>query len=237
MKLADTWYGIEPYPDKIIRLREANIDPYWSGSIWLVQGSKRNLVVDTGTGIVAPAPVVEAISDKPVIAIALSSYYDHAGGLYSFEHRLCHHLEAPDLIDPPLNWNNFIAQNRLTALPYADYDFKTYSMKGTKPTQLLSDGEIIDLGDRQLEIVHIPGRTPGSIALYEQDTGYLFGGESVFIDPDEYREFRPQNIVNYESSLIKLSKLAVTKIFGGHYGAFSLGEFKQLVEKEIGRYQ
>ena len=236
MQLADTWYGIEAYPDNIIRLRESNIDPYWSGSIWLVKGSERNLVVDTGTGIVAPAPIIESISDKPALAVALSSYYDHAGGLYSFEHRFCHHLEASDLIDPPVNWNNFIAENRLIALPYADYDFKSYSMKGTEPTQLLADGEIIDLGNRQLEIIHIPGRTPGSIALYEKGTGYLFGGESVFIDPD-YRDFRPQNIAQYENSLTKLSELSINKVFGGHYGTISPAEFKQLVKTEFGRYQ
>ena len=92
--IAETWYGIDPCPGGVLRLRETHVDPYMSGDVWLVRGSGRDLVVDSGMGILPPGPVIAGLSDKPILAVALCSYYDHAGGMYSFENRLCHSLDA-----------------------------------------------------------------------------------------------------------------------------------------------
>ncbi len=98
--VADLWFSIEPRDNNIILLRESHIDPYAVGDIWLVRGSKRDLVVDTGSGIVSPAPLVEAVAGKPVTAVALNCYYDHAGGWHNFSDRACHPLDAPKLAFP-----------------------------------------------------------------------------------------------------------------------------------------
>ena len=88
--VADIWFGVEYQGQEIWRLREAHIDPFLSGDIWLVQGQDRTLVVDSGTGIHSPVPLVEALSGKAVIAVALNCFYDHAGGLHYFAERACH---------------------------------------------------------------------------------------------------------------------------------------------------
>ncbi len=98
--VAEFWYGIQPQGDEIIRFSEINVDPHVVGDIWLLRGSERDLAVDSGSGIVPPAPVIEAVSGKSVCAVALNCYYDHAGGWHSFAERACHSLEAPALIDP-----------------------------------------------------------------------------------------------------------------------------------------
>ena len=115
--VAELWYGIEPYPGDVVRLREVHIHPYWSGSIWLVRGRERDVVVETGTGMVPPGPVVAAITDRPVLAVALSHYYDHAGGLSSFDERACHALDADLLAHPPRTWGNFVKADPFSALP------------------------------------------------------------------------------------------------------------------------
>ena len=43
----------------------------------------------------------------------------------------------------------------------------------------LRDGEIIDLGDRELTVFHIPGHTDGSILLWDAQTGTLLSGDTV----------------------------------------------------------
>jgi glyoxylase-like metal-dependent hydrolase (beta-lactamase superfamily II) len=35
------------------------------------------------------------------------------------------------------------------------------------PVAHSAEGEVIDLGDLRLQVMHLPGRTPGSVALYE----------------------------------------------------------------------
>jgi len=41
------------------------------------------------------------------------------------------------------------------------------------------EGDVIDLGDRKFTIYQVPGHTPGSLAVLEDATGFLFTGDSV----------------------------------------------------------
>ncbi len=43
----------------------------------------------------------------------------------------------------------------------------------------LEDGQVIDLGDRPLKIIHIPGHTAGSVAVLDMNARALFSGDSV----------------------------------------------------------
>jgi glyoxylase-like metal-dependent hydrolase (beta-lactamase superfamily II) len=51
------------------------------------------------------------------------------------------------------------------------------------PSEPVQEGDKITFGDRSLEVIHIVGHTPGSIALLYRDpagTGHLFTGDSLF---------------------------------------------------------
>ena len=237
LPIADDWYKVSSYPDNVFRITEKHIDPYWSGNIWLVVGSSKALVVDTGTGIVPPNMIVSSITHKPVIAVALCSFYDHCGGLYSFDERACHHFEADAVADCSNDRlaSYFVKNARLSALPFRGFSVEGYKVKSAQPTQTFQEGDIIDLGDRRLEVLHIPGRTPGSIALWEESSGYLFGGESLFIDPDK-NAFPPQDVIRYEDSLCRLMELPVVSVFGGHFESFTPEALQQLIKLEVGRY-
>ena len=233
--IADIWFGVEPCEGNITHVRETHIDQWAAGDIWLIHGTERDLVFDTGTGLNSPEPVISMLSANPKIAVACCHYYDHAGGMYAFEERACHRLEADALAKPP-GEEESLWDEELYALPYADFKANDYSQKPADPTLLLEDGEIIDLGNRKLEVLHIPGRTPGSLALWEEESGFLFGGETAFFDPFGH-DFPPEDNVNYEDSLKRLARLPVTKIFGGHYGVFGPDQLGMLIESEIGRYR
>ena len=235
MDVADAWYGVEPFEDGIFRVREIQIDPYWSSAIWVINGRDLSLVFDTGTGIVSPAATVEALVSTPVLAVSSAHYYDHSGGLYGFIDVACHKLEAEHIADPPDTTYNFLKENRLKALPHPGYVFDAHRQKPAKPTRLLDDGDMITLGDRQLEVIHVPGRTPGGIVLWEAATGSLFGGEVVFLDPLD-RPFPPTDAQLYERALKRLGSLPVRNVYGGHFGRFGAVEFAAFVEREIGRY-
>ncbi len=235
--VAKKWYDANLIDNGLWHIREMHIDPYSTGDIWMVCGAERNLVIDTGPGIVPLPPFIATLSDKSVIAVASCYYYDHAGGLAAFEHRTCHRLEC-DLIRnvPKPDTFDGIEDTSFTALPYTGFSAAHYRQTGCEATRLLEDGDIIELGDRGLEVIHIPGRTPGSIALFERDTGYLFGGETGFVDPEK-RDFPPEQNTLYEQSLERLINLPTTKIFGGHYGAFQPDRLTKLARDETGRYR
>ena len=233
--VADLWFGVAPCDGSVIHIRESHIDQWAAGDIWLISGSQRDLLFDTGTGIVPLDPLVRRLAGKPVIAMACCDYYDHAGGLHEFDERLFH-LGDAESIAQPLRDIDTLSADELYALPYKGFNISNYQHKGTTPTRTINDGDIIDLGNRHLEVLHIPGRTAGSIALWEAEKGYLFGGETAFIDPF-HRNFPPEYSVKlYEDSLQRLRDLPLRQVFGGHYGIFHAEEFAKMVDQEIGRY-
>ncbi len=71
----------------------------------------------------------------------------------------------------------------------------------------LSEGQIIELGNRPLEIIEIPGHTPGSVAILDINRRVLISGDSV----QEGKIFmfgKFRNLKEYIPSMKKLLKYA-----------------------------
>ncbi len=233
--VAEFWYAIQPQHDDIIRFSEIYVDPYAVGNIWLVRGSERDLAVDTGSGIVPSAPIVEAVSGKPVLAVALNCFYDHAGGWHSFAERACHPLDAPALIDPTeesSSASKYLKDETLSALPRAGYSAGDYRMASAEPTRLLEDGEVIDLGDRLLEVLHMPGRSPGGIALWEAATGSLFTSDMLY-DGEHGLAWPPNDPQSYIASLHRIRDLPVSHVYPGHYGRFDGERMTAVIDEQV----
>jgi glyoxylase-like metal-dependent hydrolase (beta-lactamase superfamily II) len=247
--VADFWYAVSPCGDDIVHLREAWIDPYLTGDIWLVRGRDRDLLVDCGTGIVSPRPVVEALARNPVIAVACNRWYDHAGGLSEFAERGCHRDDAV-LIEAPTEDSSvasiYVSDEMLMALPFEGYTTKNYRMAGAAPTVLFDDGDVIDLGNRRIEVIHVPGMTPGSIVLWEKASGSLFTSDTLFDDPapelrEKYRQpsdaadpqVRAQRIAN----LKRIDQLPVTTVYAGHFGRIGRRRMAELIRAMLIPYE
>ena len=145
------WFKVEDCGDGIYKINEKYIDPYWCGNIWLVLGDHSALVIDTGTGIKHLEPFIKSITDLPVSAVALCSYYDHAGGLYSFEFQACHKDELEGIANATDNQyiEEFLDNVNLTVTPYEGFDITHYRMRSTSPSLIYEEGDLIDLGSRQ----------------------------------------------------------------------------------------
>ena len=118
--LADLWFGVEAVDDGLLRLREAHIDPFLAGNIWLLRGEHRSLLIDSGTGIMPLRPLVSALAGQPVAAVALNRFYDHAGGLYEFDERLAHEAERAAHEHPSAETSvaaDYVSDAMLRALP------------------------------------------------------------------------------------------------------------------------
>jgi glyoxylase-like metal-dependent hydrolase (beta-lactamase superfamily II) len=235
LPIADIWYGVEPVEDGIVRLREAHVDPYLSGEIWLVRGRDGDLAIDTGAGILPPAPVIEAITGRSATGVALCYFFDHAGGLYSFAERACHAIDAQALADGRDAVEAYVCPEMVSALPWAGYDVMTYRLVTRPTTRVVEEGDVFDLGDRSFEVLHVPGRSRGSIALWEPATGNLFTGDTLLDDPQD-RDFPPEDPSAFGASLERLARLPVTRVFAGHYGSFDKARMLDLIRSETKRY-
>ncbi|MCS4541772.1 MAG: MBL fold metallo-hydrolase [Euryarchaeota archaeon] len=82
---------------------------------------------------------------------------------------------------------------------------------------LLKDGQIINVGDFELEVIHTPGHSRGSICLYERELKLLFSGDTVFPGGSFGRADLPGgNFKDLVNSLLKLAKLNVMVLLPGH---------------------
>jgi glyoxylase-like metal-dependent hydrolase (beta-lactamase superfamily II) len=52
-------------------------------------------------------------------------------------------------------------------------------MRALEPDIYLEDGGVFEIGDAQLEIVHTPGHTPGSVCILSEQLGVLFSGDTL----------------------------------------------------------
>jgi glyoxylase-like metal-dependent hydrolase (beta-lactamase superfamily II) len=236
--VADFWYAIDYCDNRIIRLREAWIDPYFAGNLWLIKGSERDLLIDTGTGIISPRRVVEAITDKPIIAVACNCLYDHAGGLHAFDQRGCHRLDADNIAMPTMESSQvsvYVSNDMLLALPSTGYDTTNYRMAGAPPTSRFDDGDSIDLGDRCFEVLHMPGETPGTMVLWESATGSVFTSDTLYDDPLAERGAEAAaDPDGYAASLQRLRALPVRTVYPGHYRPFGRDRMLQVIDHLAG---
>lgn len=133
-------------------------DNFWQiaeGSVrcFLCIGHEKAMLVDSGYGRGDLKAFAATITDKPVFLVNSHGDGDHVGGNDFFGEALMHPAE-----------------------------FAYYKMKNpTKAANLLPlwEGEIIDLGTMKFEVIHIPGHTPGSIALLDRENKRLIGGDSI----------------------------------------------------------
>jgi glyoxylase-like metal-dependent hydrolase (beta-lactamase superfamily II) len=96
---------------------------------------------------------------------------------------LGHPSEADVHADPRLDntcARDWICAELLTALPHAGYQLSRYKIIPAPLTGHLDEGDVVDTGDRVFRVFHLPGHSPGSIALYEPATETLFSGDVIY---------------------------------------------------------
>jgi glyoxylase-like metal-dependent hydrolase (beta-lactamase superfamily II) len=233
--VAELWYAVKPYGDHVIRISEIHVDPYAVGDIWLVRGVECDVSVDTCSGLVPAGPVVESIAGKPVIAVATNSSYDHAGGWHSFRRRACHALDAETLREPSDDVSeilDYLSEDMLWALPRPGFKAADYRSVGAEATELLADGDHIDLGDRELEVLHVPGRSLGGLAVWDATHGNLFTGDMLY-DGDAGLDWPPEHPGPYCESLRRMRELPVAFVHGGHYGRFDGARMQEIIAQQL----
>jgi len=226
LPVAETWFAAEACDDNgVRRIREVHVHDYGGGNIWFVEGRDRCLLVETGLGVMPLRSFVETLTKKPVIAFASLGYYDHAGGLHQFDERLIHAADAHRVTAPTRH--NTAAERYLPkafrALPYAGFDVASYVMPASEPTRRLGDGDVIDLGDRRFEVLHLPGVTAGASGLFEPATGVFFSGEALIWDDGYVYDGEPAEVCDdadraaFRRSLRRMAALPATTVYPGHF--------------------
>ncbi len=232
---AESWYETRRLEDAVTHIQEPHIKPFYRCNIWHVRGRDGDLLVDSGMGVVSLRQSVALLSERPLLAVASHTHFDHIGSHHEFPVRAVHEAEAAIMADPGRREtlaDAYVTDEIFTALPPAPYRSAAYRVVPAPASRTLRDGSVIDLGDRHFEVMHLPGHSPGSIALWEQATGILFAGDVVYDGPlidDCYHSDRD----DYVASMEQLRDLPVRTVHGGHFPSFGRARFRELIEEYL----
>jgi glyoxylase-like metal-dependent hydrolase (beta-lactamase superfamily II) len=93
---------------------------------------------------------------------------------------------------------------------------------------VLHGGDVVDLGDAILQVIHTPGHTPGSICLYDEASRTIFTGDTVFEGGSFGRTDIGGNSEHMISSLERLTKYDVATMYPGHGNPVTSGAKESL---------
>lgn len=117
----------------------------------------------------------------------------------------------------------------VTAVPSAQFQPGGFSQRPAPLTRLVDEGDVIDLGDRSFEVLHLPGHSPGSIGLWEAATGTLFSGDALYDGP-LLDEVPGADIAAYVRTMRRLRGLPVTVVHAGHDPSFGRDRLVELCD-------
>jgi len=237
LPIAEQWFRRERFASGITLLSEPHVDPFARCNVWHVRGRDRDLLIDTGLGLRSLREAAAELFERAVTCVLTHSHFDHIGGAHEFSTRLAHELELEEMARPSsfrgltarALGHDLVSQLRaagysvpeqfLTALPSAGFPLEDYSVRGAPLTGTLRDGDVVDLGDRTLEVLHLPGHSPGSIGLWEAETRTLFSGDAIYDGPLLF-ELPGSSVDDYARSLQRLLTLDVDIVHAGHDPSF-----------------
>jgi glyoxylase-like metal-dependent hydrolase (beta-lactamase superfamily II) len=187
---------------------------------YLLIGSQRALLFDTGLGIGDIRKVVAQLTPLPVTVLNSHTHFDHIGNNWQFADLLgldtpyTHRNEAGATRDEV---KEVVLPERFCGDPPAGFEPGKYQIRPFRVTRFVKDGEVIDLGDRRLEVVRTPGHTPDALCLLDRKNRFLLTGDTFYAGPI-FLYVPESNLADYERSVEKLAKLAphVDLLLPGH---------------------
>jgi glyoxylase-like metal-dependent hydrolase (beta-lactamase superfamily II) len=252
LPIAQRWFESKRIDDDITLLWEPHVVPLMRCNIWHVRGRERDLMIDTGMGVASLREAARHLLEKPVTAVATHTHIDHVGGHHEFEEILVHQIEA-DILRNPSRMDTLITADwdpadvialegvgyavlpeLVTALPGPGYRLEDYKLRPAAPTILVQAGDMVDIGNRHFEVLHLPGHSPGSIGLWEEATGTLFSGDAVYDGP-LLDELPTSSITDYLATMARLRELPVSVVHAGHDPSFGRARLVELCDAYIHR--
>jgi len=206
--VSDGWFEVYELPGHVYAMYEPRQDQ--QVLCYLIVGEKRALLFDSGLGMGHLGEVVRRLTSLPVVVLNSHTHFDHAGGNYEFD--------AVYAVDSPFTRKNaeghpssYMLKNAgpgeaCPPLPRG-FEFSKYTIKPFRITHTIHDGEIIDLGGRQLEVLLTPGHTPDALCLLDRSQEQLFTGDTFY--PDELWLWWPETDLDaYQKSIERIAALA-----------------------------
>lgn len=211
-KVADEWFKVYVVAPNVYAINEPRQEEQVTS--FLIIGSKRAVLFDSGLGIGRISDVVWKLTALPVTVLNSHTHFDHVGGNREFEDvrnldEPFSHANARGEVGAALRdyAKDTLAEDRVCGSLPPGVTSRTYAMPTWQASATVKDGERLDLGGRMLEVLKTPGHTPDSMCLLDAANGLLFTGDTYY--SGEVFLWAPEtDVARYEASIERLAKLA-----------------------------
>ncbi len=198
-------------------------------TFYIVEGNERAAVIDTGcTHGRQIMPIIRKCTQKPLFLVITHAHSDHIYHMDEFDEVYMSHRE----FELPESFLQMMMEDKQLDL-HSAADIRT--------------GTMLDLGGRTLEVLEVPGHTPGSIVLWDSKEDLLFTGDAIGSGNDVWMQWPSAlPLDQYYPSLVQLLRWIVERsprmtLLGGHarqcfgshvlpYNPLSLGWLCDLID-------
>lgn len=197
--------------------------PFDTNTLLIVcEETKKAAVVDPSVGAYKKILAYAKKNDLTIESIYLThSHWDHIGNVAQIKEETnakvyVHKLDAPNLQNPGKD-----------GLPVFE------RIKKVVPDKYFEEGDKLKVGTIELQVIHTPGHTPGSVCLYIPKEKVLISGDTLFAGSIGNISFPSSQPKLMWQSLKKLAKLPPdTKVLPGHGESTTIDKEKWISKAE-----
>ncbi len=208
VSVSSDWFEVYEVEDSIFAIYEPG--QFEEVISYLVIGTERALLFDSGLGIGDIRAVVDELTDLDVVVLNSHTHYDHIGGNHQFDSILATdtaYTQQREQGGSPEDVAEFIGPGWVWKSWPRGFDPGAYRSQPFVVERRVDDGDSIDLGNRVLEVLLTPGHAPDSLCLLDRENRLLFTGDTFYL-ATLYAHLDGSDPARYRASARRLAGLA-----------------------------
>lgn len=192
----------------------------YEAAMYLVCGDRQACLIDSGYGLTNLRELVGELTRLPVFVINTHGHVDHVLGNHWFDRALMHPADQGlyrEIVDGYADMLKLDWVKQSYGEFIRDLDPSTVRFPRAEDVR---DGDVIDLGGKQLEVVEVPGHTAGSVMLLDTDEKICFSGDAVIEHLWMFLEesLPPETYLRALGRAVeRLRESGIERIYDGHY--------------------
>ncbi|WP_440896733.1 MBL fold metallo-hydrolase [Amphibacillus sp. Q70] len=182
---------------------------------YLVEGNNQAALIDTGLHVIEMKSIVEKLTDKETVILSTHGHIDHVSNHYQFDkiylngkddaiYDLAYNSELRATLLRGWFMSKGVESSEFEKAPLKEYLIKQTQLPPKKDYEELSEKQIIELGNRSLEVIETPGHTVGSVSFLDSKFKRLFIGDTICEDGVLLHFKESTSVATYLESLKKL---------------------------------
>ncbi len=210
-------------------------NPLKSVNCYVIKGSDRNLIIDTGMNrpeckeVMMPALQKLDVDLNRTDLFVTHLHADHFGltGDLATESSVCYFGDVETrIVKGPRHWADLLDYYTANGFPLqvlkesmAKHPGYLYSPSRLVDITEVRDGQVIEVGGYALKCVETPGHSPGHMCLYDESKKILFSGDHILFDITPNIAHWPEMgdaLGSYLESLEKTDTLEVELVLPAH---------------------